>query len=325
MKIRIYFVVSLILAILGIVGIIIYYSIPNEKPHIFVILADDMGYNDIGYNNHKVITPHLDRLASQSIMFQNNYVQAMCTPSRFALMSGIYPFKAGMSHTVENALKPHCAPLNYKFVPEYLKTKGYKTHHIGKWHLGFCHKNCTAIKRGFDESYGFYNGYCGYYNHINVKNGYDFNFNNKIDRSANGTHLMELFDEYTKRTIQNHKPSLPLFMYFAYPTPHTPIESESKFYNMYNESKMSEHRKHYLALMTSMDHSVGNLVSSLKAKGMYHNSIIIFISDNGGEIFGPASNYPYRGSKLSLYEGGVRSTAFVHSPLYGKKQKYVYG
>ncbi|OAF66150.1 hypothetical protein A3Q56_06023 [Intoshia linei] len=105
-------------------------------------------------------------------------------------------------------------------------------------------------------------------------------------------------------------------MYFAYPTPHTPLESESKFYNMYNESKMSEQRKHYLALMTLMDHSVGNLVSSLKAEGMYHNSIIIFTSDNGGEIFGPSSNYPYRGSKLSLYEGGVRSTAFVHSPLY---------
>ncbi|ELU00682.1 hypothetical protein CAPTEDRAFT_125641 [Capitella teleta] len=290
----------------------------NRPPNIIFILADDLGYNDVGFRNPDIITPNIDKLARKGVVMTNSYSTHVCTPSRHALMTGRYPYKTGMQNFVIPGDAPVCSGLEYKFLPQYLKSLGYNTHAVGKWHLGDCRDECLPTERGFDSFYGLLLGGGGYWNHTYTLFGaYDW-FNNKdLDLSANGTHSQDLMVDRLSAVFASHNREEPMFLYFAPQNPHTPSEATENFLRHYPSSMYTEIRRQYLGLVSGLDWMVGELLELVIANNMLDNTYIIFQSDNGGDAV-EALNGPYRGGKGSLFEGGSKVVNFIYSPLLKK-------
>lgn len=311
-------------------------SQPSSKPNIIVILADDLGWNDVGFHGSAQIpTPNIDALAYNGIILNSHYVPALCTPSRSSLMTGKYPTHTGMQHLVILAPEPWGLPLSERLMPEYLKAAGYATHAIGKWHLGFHRREYTPTYRGFDSHYGYWNGYQDYYDHtmratLVPYKGYDMRRNMTVDWQARGQYSTDLFTNEAVHIIETHdSKQAPLFLYLAHLAPHTgnpeepfqaPDEEVAKF--AYIEDP---ERRMYAAMVSKLDQSVGDVMAALRTKGMLHNSIVLFMSDNGAPTFGVhsnrGSNFPLKGMKESPWEGGVRGVAALWSPLLHSTQR----
>ena len=133
-------------------------TLAASRPHIVMIVADDLGWADVGWRDPDMVTPNLDSLVSEGVNLTNAYVQPLCSPSRAAFLSGKYPFKIGMQHSVLDATYNTSLPLGLTLLPEKLQALGYSTHLVGKWHLGFCSWDMTPTFRGFDSFYGMYLG-----------------------------------------------------------------------------------------------------------------------------------------------------------------------
>ncbi|CAG5119578.1 unnamed protein product [Candidula unifasciata] len=286
------------------------------KPNIVFIVADDLGWNDVGFNNPDIISPNIDGLAKSGIILNQTYVQPLCSPSRSALMTGMYPFRLGLQHVVILAYQNVCMPLNLTTLPEVLKKEGYATHIVGKWHLGMCRWECTPTYRGFDSFYGYYNAEEDYYTK-DVGGGYDFRDNKRVATEANGTYSTDLYVERFKTIIANHKQDTPLFLYLPFQNVHAPLEVPDKYYNMYPNIRDHD-RRTFSGMVTALDDAVGEVVSALQQKGLYDNTLIVFTADNGGWVTFGGNNYPLRGGKVTVFEGGTRAVAFVHGPMFQK-------
>jgi arylsulfatase B len=291
----------------------------DSPPHVIYFLIDDLGFNDVSWNNPEVQTPNLKKLAEQGMILDQAYAQAICSPSRGALMTGMYPFHTGMQHDVIQWTSPECGPANFEYLPEKLKTAGYSTHMLGKWHLGFCKEACTPTARGFDTFFGFYQGFIDHYTHMTGAaghEGYDWRDGLDARKDLDGQYAGTLITDRAVEIITNYNDaSQPMFMYVAHSGVHAPIQAPQEFLNPYLNTGMDADRAAYLAMVSQVDDTVGQVVAALKARGLYDNSVIIFQSDNGGEYGSGASNFPLRGSKTSIYEAGTRVPAMFHSPL----------
>ncbi|CAC5379756.1 ARSB [Mytilus coruscus] len=204
--------------------------------------------------------------------------------------------------------QPACAPLNQTFLPMELKKMGYATHIIGKWHLGFCKWECTPTYRGFDSFYGYYNANEDYYNY-EVDKGSDF----RVDKKAEKPNVYSTY-AYSKRAdevIGSHNKSQPLFLYLPFQSVHEPIEVPQIYENMYSHIK-NKGRRQFSGMVTALDDAIGNVTHSLMKYGLYNETLIIFTADNGGWTAFSGNNYPLRGGKLTVYEGGTRAVQFVH-------------
>ncbi|KAI8515755.1 hypothetical protein Bbelb_065680 [Branchiostoma belcheri] len=170
-------------------------AIPGSKnttqPHIVFIVADDLGWNDVGWHNPDVKTPVLDQLAHDGVILNQTYVNYVCTPSRTAFMTGYFPYHVGMQHMAMLPAQPSAVPSHFPFLPEKLKELGYATHVVGKWHLGFCNWNYTPTYRGFDSFYGFYNGQDDYYKHT-VQGGLDLRDDKEVVKTKDGEYSTSL-------------------------------------------------------------------------------------------------------------------------------------
>ncbi|XP_051172962.1 arylsulfatase B-like isoform X2 [Leptopilina boulardi] len=301
----------------------------KSKPNIIIILADDLGWNDVGFHgSNQISTPNIDALAYNGIILNNHYVAPLCTPSRASLLTGKYPIHMGLQHLVLFEPEPRGLPLNEKLLPQYLQEGGYKTHAIGKWHLGYYHENYTPTFRGFDTHFGYWNGFQDYYSHIveSTKEGYrgfDMRRNMSIAWDTAGKYSTDLFTDEAIRLIDEHDQRDPMFMYLAHLAPHTgnqdnpfqaPDEEIAKFSYIQDPE-----RRIYAAMVSKLDQSVGDVIAALRRRGMLDNSIIVFLSDNGAPTMGihsnRGSNYPLRGIKETPWEGAVRGVAAIWSPL----------
>jgi len=288
----------------------------TTQPNIVIILADDLGYNDVSWHNPLVRTPHLEALAREGVLLEQHYSQPVCTPTRAALLSGRYPFHIGLQRKVVKPLNPWGLLTNLTTLADELKSAGYSTYAVGKWHLGFCKEDYLPTSRGFDHHYGFWVGAEDYYNHTRGEgkhvDGYDFRDDLEVDESAIGVYSSILFSKKSEEIISNHDQSKPLFLYLPFQSVHGPIEAPQEYVDMY-EDVSDEHRRVYLGMITAMDDAVDVVVKSLKSAGMFNNTIIVFFSDNGGAS-GKGNNWPLRGHKGTLWEGGTRTPAFIHGP-----------
>lgn len=280
------------------------------NPNILLILADDLGFGDLSCQGATDLkTPNIDRIFNNGIKFSNFYANStVCSPSRAALLTGCYPDLVGVPgviRTYEENSWGYLSP-NATLLPKQLKKGGYHTAIVGKWHLGLEAPNLPNLK-GFDEFYGFLGDMMeDYYTHIRDGNNY-MRINDKVV-SPEG-HATELFTnwalEYLKKQEQKRDP---FFLYLAYNAPHAPIQPPAEWLAKVTarEPKISEKRAKLVALIEHMDFNVGRILSQLESSGQLDNTLILFVSDNGGELNYAANNGPWRGGKSDLYEGGIR-------------------
>jgi arylsulfatase A-like enzyme len=292
------------------------------RPNIVYILADDLGWKDVGFHGSDIKTPNIDQLAQTGARLEQFYAEPMCTPTRAALMTGRYPFRYGLQTLVIPAGMSYGLPTDEWLLPQALKDAGYSTAIFGKWHLGHGERKFWPTERGFDYQYGALVGEIDYFNHT---------IGGKTDWYRNGKLLKEpgyvttLLGKDVVRYLEHQNSKKPFFIYLAFTAPHTPYQAPQKYLDMY-QNISDVNRRGYAAMITAMDDQIGDVVKELQKRGLRENTIIIFHSDNGGnqsahlagesEVKGPlpANNGPYRGGKGDLYEGGTRVASLINWP-----------
>ncbi|KAJ6221904.1 hypothetical protein RDWZM_000449 [Blomia tropicalis] len=300
----------------------------SKRPNILIILADDLGWGDVGFHGtDQIPTPNIDLLASTGIILNNYYISPICSPSRAALLTGYHPIHTGMQVGVIGSATPYGLPLNFPTMGDYFRELGYYTHLVGKWHQGMFKIEYFPTRRGFDTFFGYLTGHSDYYSRVGGDNwhGYDFREQEErgdIDKYA-GQYSTDMYTDRVIQLIQQHQNlSDPFFIYFAPQSVHSgtfksiqpPNEYEDKFYWIKDEK-----RRNFAAMVTALDDSIGMVFRALHDTGLLDDTIIFFSNDNGGSSGNNrgqyidnsrGSNYPLKGSKYTLWEGGVRGTAF---------------
>lgn len=280
---------------------------PPRRPHVLFILADDLGWGDVGFHGGQIKTPTLDALAASGARLEQFYVQPVCSPTRAALLTGRYPIRHGLQVGVVRPWAQHGLPLEERTLSQALGEAGYQTAICGKWHLGHCQPAYLPTQRGFLHQYGHYNGALDYFTHLR-DGGHDWH---RDDRACyDQGYSTFLLAEEAVRLIRRHDPQEPLFLYLPFNAVHSPHQVPEKYSAPYGDLK--EPRRTYAGMVTAMDEAIGQVVAALDEKRMRPDTLIVFASDNGGPAPGRVtSNGPYRAGKGTLYEGGVRVVAFA--------------
>ncbi|XP_059177495.1 arylsulfatase J-like isoform X2 [Physella acuta] len=254
----------------------------------------------------------------------------MCTPSRGALLTGKYPIHTGLQHYVIAGSQPYGLPLSDTTLAQHLQAFGYSTHAVGKWHLGFFKKNYLPENRGFDTHFGYYLGKGDYFDHYSDDGGFmglDLHENGKPVWNQSEVYSTDLFTERATSIILSHDQAKPLFLYLAYQSVHAGnegdlIQAPQKYINRFPQIKNIK-RKMFAGVVSALDDSIGQIMDALASSGMASNTVLVFSTDNGGPANGydgnAACNWPLRGTKNTLWQGGVRGVGLVHSPLLKKK------
>ncbi len=294
------------------------------KPNILFIVADDVGWKDVGFRGSDIRTPNLDKLAEGGAVLDQFYAQPMCTPTRAALLTGRYPVRYGLQTGVIPASGTYGLAKDEWLLPQALKSAGYSTAIIGKWHLGHADKAYWPRQRGFDHQYGPLIGEIDYFTH-EASGKTDWYRNNEVLKEPG--YSTTLLGNDAVDLIESHDPSKPLFLYLAFNAAHTPYQAPEEYLAKYKDIE-DPSRRAYAGSITAMDDQIGRVVAALEKKKMRENTLIVFMSDNGGTrnpLFTgaiadvsktkiPCDNGPYREGKGTVYEGGTRVVALANWP-----------
>ena len=317
-----------------------------SSPNILIILADDLGWNDVSYHGSEIKTPNIDKLISLGVELDRFYVQPTCSPTRAELMTGKSAMRLGITRPISKNQKLGLG-LEEKILPQYLKELNYSTYLLGKWHLGSYIPDYFPTRRGFDYFYGYLTGGIGYWDHIHG-GGHDWQ-RNEVGLREDG-YVTQLIKNDTLKIIDNHDFTNPIFLNVNFGAPHipneAPEESVLKFSYIENET-----RRIHAAMVHEMDNAIGEIIAALEKENVLQNTIVMFASDNGGltpdvklnpsflsipkkigvcdtknrfgiKIFqwicenysGGSSNKPLPEGKMSVSEGGIRVPAVIWWP-----------
>ncbi len=277
-----------------------------ERPHIVYILADDLGYKDLGFQGGKIATPNLDKLAASGVTLGSFYVQPFSSQTRAALLTGRYPMRYGLQTLSIVRASQFGLPTEERTLAQALKEVGYRTAFIGKWQLGHAKPEFWPAKRGFDYFYGTLSGEVNYQVKKTAKGDWRRN-----DQALKEEGLVtQMLAKDAVNLIAKHDATTPLFLLAAFSAPGADASADTG----------------YAAGVSALDDAVGQIVGALEKKNLLSNTLIIFHSDNGGAVptkfatgdndvkKSGADNGTYREGKGSLYEGGVRVAALVAWP-----------
>ena len=292
----------------------------KRKPNVLLIYTDDQGTLDVNiYGAKDLYTPNIDKLARQGVRFTQFYAAApICSPSRASLMTGRYPLRTGLTDNAPGTFGvPGGLPAEQTTMAEVFKSAGYATAHIGKWHLGYS-LPVMPNRQGFDYSFGFMGGCIDNYSHF-----YYWGGPNKHDLWRNEKEIWEdgqYFPDLTAREVNSFMDAnrtKPFFIYWALNIPHYPLQGTAKWREHYKN--LPSPRDKYAASVSTLDEEIGKVMARLKTLGLAENTIVVFQSDHGHSeeerTFGGGGwAGPYRGSKFSLFEGGIRVPAIISWP-----------
>lgn len=293
---------------------------PAKKPNVIIIYTDDQGTIDLNcFGAKDLVTPHMDKLVKSGVKFTKFYGAPVCSPSRAGLLTGKTPQRAGVPGNVNSLSLEAGMPTEQYTMAEMFKDAGYKTAHIGKWHLGHA-KDKQPNAQGFDYSFGHFVGCIDNYSHF-----YYWAGSNRHDLYRNGEEIFydgqffpDLMVKEASGFIEKNK-NFPFFIYFSMNTPHYPYQGSSEWLKYYQEKGVAYPRDLYAAFLSTQDEKIGELLWKLEEVGLRENTIIIFQSDNGYSTeerahYGGGSSGVFRGSKFSLFEGGIRVPAAISWP-----------
>lgn len=307
-----------------------------ERPNVVIMVADDLGYADMGFVGSEIETPSLDRLAAEGAHLKRFYTTPICSPTRAALMTGRNPQRLGVAYGVILPWDTGGIHGSEKFLSESFQDAGYQTAMFGKWHLGHAQQQFHPNSRGFDEFYGHLHTEVGFYPPFSNLGGKDFQRNGvSIDDKGYETDL--LADKAIEWIAERDKDK-PFFLYMPFLAPHEPLEAPDHLVEKYQHLKdergparspsdniskfgkmmgQESRRPLYAAVVDAMDQAVGRVLAELDRQGIADNTIVIFFSDNGAtRVFGRGGgdNAPLRGGKAEVYEGGIRVASLMRWP-----------
>lgn len=282
-------------------------------PNVLIIVADDLGYGDGGFNGGKTIaTPNIDRLATTGIALGDFRSSPMCSPTRAGLMTGRWPLRFGIMRAVIPPWSPHGLPAVERTLPELLEPAGYERRAIvGKWHLGHARREFLPLEQGFTSFYGHYNGAIDYFTHVR-EGERDWH---RDDRTAvEEGYSTDLLGAEAARLIRDAPPGKPWFLYLAFNAPHAPFQAREEDLRKYPH--LPGDRRAYAAMVDRLDQAIGGVLGAVESRPDAADTFILFFSDNGG-VARVGSNAPWRGAKLTVYEGGTRVCAALRWPAGG--------
>lgn len=298
-----------------------------QKPNILIIVADDLGWGDVGYHGSPIQTPNIDRLAKQGVELNRFYTAAVCSPTRAGLLTGRYPDRMGL-RTVIPPWSDFGIDTNEVFLPQMLTNAGYTNRAIiGKWHLGHAKLKYYPLSRGFTHFYGHLNGNIDYFTHERED---QLDWHNNFQTSYEKGYSTDLLADEAIKNIRSYSQTAPFFLYLAFNAPHAPLQAKEKdllkydydatqsFFN--NTGKFGDQgrgntkKQTYAAMVSCMDESIGKVLQELDDLHIADNTIVIFMSDNGAAVNEGGSSGNLRGHKGTEWEGGVRAPAIIRWP-----------
>lgn len=304
------------------------------KPNVIIILADDLGWGDVGFHGSDIKTPNLDKLAKEGVVLNHFYTAPVCSPTRAGLMTGRYPNRFGLRATVVPPWSSFGVDTTEEFIPQMLAAAGYKNRAvIGKWHLGHASRKYLPLQRGFTHFYGHYNGAINYFTH--EREG-ELDWHNDEETSFDKGYATDLISDEAVKCIKNYSKSSPFFMYVAYNAPHGPLQAKKEDLLLYGydetkpafgkknagdeegggdvDGRGNTQRQTYAAMVTCMDRGIGRIMQALKDQGIDENTLVLFHSDNGAAPNEGGTSGELRGLKFQEWDGGVRSPAIMKWP-----------
>jgi arylsulfatase A-like enzyme len=282
----------------------------SRPPNLVILLADDLGWGDVGFHGGRMATPNVDRIAREGVELTRCYAFPYGTPTRAALLTGRMPVRYGLVYNSLRAWSPHGLPVDEHLLPQSLQAAGYQTACTGKWHLGNAHRRLLPNARGFDHFYGHLNSDIHYFTHRHM-GGLDWQRNGEsVDEDGYATTLLAA---EAVAWMKRRDRARPFFLYVPFNAVHTPLTVPDEV--MYRHRQLPHEKLRILAgAIDAMDAAVGTILAALEEEKIADQTLVVFLSDNGGAPAQGSVNAPFRGSKGSVYEGGIRVPAAMRFP-----------